>query len=81
MLVRQRLKNKAKKIRDHFICFRGRTLSRLKYFANGAKAARDFWTDACLAAFARCAGLRLVSFDSGFTRYKELACLILQTGQ
>ena len=55
--------------------------ARLKCFANGAKAARDFWTDAYLAAFARCAGLRLVSFDSGFTRYKELAFLILQTGQ
>ncbi len=55
--------------------------ARLKSFANGAKAARDFWTDAYLAAFARCAGLRLVSFDSGFTRHKELTFLILQTGQ
>lgn len=55
--------------------------ARLRYFAKGAKAARDFWTDAYLAAFARCAGLRLVSFDSGFARYKELAFLILQTGQ
>jgi hypothetical protein len=55
--------------------------ARLKHFANGAKAARDFWTDAYLAAFARCAGLRLVSFDSGFTRYKELAFLILEPDQ
>jgi predicted nucleic acid-binding protein len=55
--------------------------ARLKQFAKGAKAARDFWTDAYLAAFARCAGLRLVSFDSGFTRYKDLACLLLETDQ
>jgi toxin-antitoxin system PIN domain toxin len=52
--------------------------ARLKQFARGAKAARDFWTDAYLAAYARCAGLRLVSFDSGFARYKELACLVLE---
>jgi predicted nucleic acid-binding protein len=51
---------------------------RLKHLAARAKASRDFWTDAYLAAFARCAGLRLVSFDSGFTRHKDLACLILE---
>jgi toxin-antitoxin system PIN domain toxin len=49
----------------------------LKQFTNGAKAARDFWTDAYLAAFAKCAGLRLVSFDSGFARYKDLDCLVI----
>ena len=55
--------------------------ARLKHFANGAKAARDFWTDAYLAAFAKCAGLRLVSFDAGFTRYKDLAFLKLETDE
>jgi|HubBroStandDraft_1064217.scaffolds.fasta_scaffold379889_2 toxin-antitoxin system PIN domain toxin len=50
---------------------------RLKQFARGAKAARDFWTDAYLAAFARCAGLRFVTFDSGFARYKDLDCLVI----
>jgi len=55
--------------------------ARLKQFAKGTKAGRDCWTDAYLAAFARCAGLRLVSFDSGFARYKDLACLLLKTNQ
>lgn len=54
---------------------------RLKHLAKRAKASRDFWTDAYLAAFAKCAGLRLVSFDSGFARHKDLACLILETHQ
>jgi len=53
--------------------------ARLKQLAKGATAARDFWTDAYLAAFARCAGLRLVSFDAGFGRYKDVACLLLET--
>lgn len=50
----------------------------LKQYARGAKTARDFWTDAYLAAFARCAGLRLVSFDAGFARYKDVAFLKLE---
>ena len=53
----------------------------LKHFAKEAKAARDFWTDAYLAAFARCAGLRLVSFDAGFIRYKDISSLILEPRQ
>jgi toxin-antitoxin system PIN domain toxin len=53
--------------------------ARLRRFVIGAKTARDFWTDAYLAAFARCAGMRLVSFDAGFARYKEINCLILKT--
>jgi uncharacterized protein len=55
--------------------------ARLKHFAKGARAARDFWSDAYLAAFARCAGMRLVSFDSGFTRYKDLDFLLLETDE
>ncbi|MGO8701087.1 MAG: PIN domain-containing protein [Limisphaerales bacterium] len=54
---------------------------RLKQIAIRAKAARDFWTDAYLAAFAYCAGLRLISFDAGFTRYKDLPCLLLDSGR
>lgn len=45
----------------------------------GAKATRDFWTDAYLAAFAKSAGMRLVSFDVGFTRFKDFDSLILRT--
>jgi predicted nucleic acid-binding protein len=37
------------------------------------RPSRDSWTDAYLTAFARCAGLRLVSFDSGFSRHEELS--------
>src|SRR5262249_42295261 len=36
------------------------------------------WTDAYLAAFAKCAGLRFVSFDKGFSRFENLDCLILE---
>ena len=35
------------------------------------------WTDAYLAAFAHLAGLRMVSFDKGFTKYGGLALLAL----
>ena len=35
------------------------------------------WTDAYLAGFARLAGLRLVSFDTGFSKFKELGWLLL----
>ena len=35
------------------------------------------WNDAYLAAFARAAGLELITFDNGFTQYKNLSCTIL----
>ncbi len=35
------------------------------------------WPDAYLAAFAQLVGLRLVSFDTGFSNYKELGWLLL----
>ena len=38
----------------------------------------NLWTDAYLAAFAKCAGLRLVSFDQGFSTFTGLESLILQ---
>jgi predicted nucleic acid-binding protein len=37
----------------------------------------NFWTDAYLAAFARSAGLRLVTFDRGFARFSGLEVLLL----
>ncbi len=49
----------------------------LKLLTKGAKIQRDFWSDAYLAAFAKTAGMRLVSFDSGFARFKDLDRLIL----
>ena len=50
----------------------------LKSLTRRAKATRDFWTDAYLAAFARSAGMRLVSFDPGFARFDLLDCLLLE---
>ncbi|MCI0347962.1 MAG: hypothetical protein L0Z53_00925 [Acidobacteriales bacterium] len=50
----------------------------LKDFAKGAVSSRDFWTDAYLAAFAKSAGMRLVSFDSGFRKFKNLDWLLLR---
>lgn len=38
----------------------------------------NLWTDAYLAAFARCAGLRLVSFDPGFSAFTGLEVLTLE---
>jgi uncharacterized protein len=37
----------------------------------------NLWTDAYLAAFAKCAGLRLVTFDNGFAKFPGLELLIL----
>jgi len=35
------------------------------------------WNDAYLAAFARCANLKVVTFDQGLSQYKGVACSIL----
>ena len=37
----------------------------------------NIWSDAYLAAFARAAGLELITFDKGFAQYKSLSCTIL----
>ena len=49
----------------------------LKGFAKGGRTSRDFWTDAYLAAFAKAAGMRLVSFDGGFSRFRNVDFLNL----
>jgi toxin-antitoxin system PIN domain toxin len=49
----------------------------LKALTRESRASRDFWTDAYLAAFAMAANMRLVSFDSGFKRFKSLDYFIL----
>lgn len=38
----------------------------------------NLWTDAYLASFAKCGGLRLVTFDQGFGRFTGLELLILE---
>jgi toxin-antitoxin system PIN domain toxin len=39
--------------------------------------AHHVWNDAYLAAFARAAGLELVTFDKGFAQFDRLNCTIL----
>ena len=65
----------------HFIGESDELEAHLKPLLKGTKAARDFWTDAYLAAFARSAGLRLVTFDSGFRRYQDLTSLLLDANK
>ena len=38
----------------------------------------NLWTDAYLASFAKCAGLRLVTFDGGFAMFAGLELLLLK---
>lgn len=47
-------------------------------FSNLGRTSPNLWTDAYLAAFAKCAGLRLVTFDKGFSHFPGLDSLILQ---
>lgn len=51
---------------------------RLGDFCNLGRTSPNLWTDAYLAAFAKCAGLRLVTFDHGFSRFEALELLILE---
>jgi toxin-antitoxin system PIN domain toxin len=46
-------------------------------FSQTGRLSPNLWTDAYLAAFAKCAGLRLVTFDKGFSRFENLDCLVL----
>ena len=52
---------------------------RLGDFCNLGRTSPSLWTDAYLAAFAKCAGVRLVTFDRGFSRFRGLELLILET--
>lgn len=47
-------------------------------FSDLGRTSPNLWPDAYLAAFAKCAGLRLVTFDKGFSHFPGLDCLILQ---
>jgi toxin-antitoxin system PIN domain toxin len=51
--------------------------AQLGKFCDLARSSPNLWTDAYLAAFAACAGLRLVSFDQGFSKFAGLDLLIL----
>ncbi len=49
----------------------------LQHWARSLDLRAGAWTDAYLAAFATASGLRLVSFDRGFTRFPGLSFLHL----
>jgi len=51
---------------------------RLSDFCNLGRTSPNLWTDAYLAAFAKCSGLRLVTFDQGFSKFQGLELLILK---
>jgi hypothetical protein len=50
----------------------------LEKFCDLGRTSPNLWTDAYLAAFASCAGLRLVSFDKGLSKFGGLDLLILE---
>jgi len=50
----------------------------LGQFCNLGRTSPNLWTDAYLASFAKCAGLRLVTFDQGFSRFSGLDLLIIE---
>lgn len=47
-------------------------------FCDLGRTSPNLWTDAYLAAFAKCAGLRLVTFDHAFARFAGLELLTLK---
>ena len=50
----------------------------LAKFCDLGRTSPNLWTDAYLAALAKCAGLRVVTFDRGFARFGGLVLLVLQ---
>jgi predicted nucleic acid-binding protein len=51
--------------------------ARLRELTRGFRFSPKLWQDACLAAFAVEAKLRMVTFDGGFTKFKGLDCMVL----
>ncbi len=51
--------------------------AKLKTLVNACATTPNLWTDAYLAALASVAGLQLVSFDRGFSRFPGLELLLL----
>ena len=53
----------------------------LKKLAASCTTTPNLWTDAYHAAFAAVAGLRLVSFDRGFAKFRGLDFLLLESAE
>jgi predicted nucleic acid-binding protein len=51
--------------------------AKVRELTGGFPFSPKLWQDACLAAFALVAGLRVVTFDRGFRKFKGLDCLLL----
>ena len=51
---------------------------KLKKFVAPCATTPNLWTDAYLASFASVAGLQLVSFDRGFSKFRGLNFLLLE---
>jgi uncharacterized protein len=50
----------------------------LRKYSDLGRMSPNLWPDAYLAAFAKSAGLRLVTFDRGFSKFRGLDLLLLQ---
>ena len=48
-----------------------------KRYCASSRTSPNLWTDAYLAAFAMTAGMRMVTFDKGFSKFDGLDCLTL----
>jgi len=53
--------------------------SRWRALTRHSRFGRNMWTDAYLAAFAGTGGHTLITFDAGFTRYKDAPIRVLPT--
>ena len=51
----------------------------LSKYCDAGRTSPNLWTDAYLASFAKCADLRLVTFDIGFRNFDWLEKLILES--
>jgi uncharacterized protein len=51
----------------------------LKKFVTSCATTPNLWSDAYLASFASIAGLKLVSFDRGFSKFEGLDFLLLES--
>lgn len=48
-------------------------------YCNTGRISPNLWTDAYLASFAKCAGLRLVTFDGRFRKFTDLEKFVLES--
>lgn len=51
----------------------------LKKLVKARAASPNLWSDAYLAAFAMVAGLKMVTFDQGFSKFAGLDAVLLNT--